>query len=112
MAAQQMLQAEKPKRRATLEFLSPTAFKSKGMTVPVPMPDLVFGSLVDRWNAFSPVVLSPEVRRFGEEMVAVSRFDMKSRSVGQKGNALRIGGVGNVTYTALGGDRYWLGTLQ
>lgn len=116
LAAHQMLQAEKPKRRATLEFLSPTAFKSKGMTVPIPTPDLVFGSLVDRWNAFSPVVLSPEVRRFGDEMVAVSRYKLESRAVAQKsagkGGALRIGGVGSVTYTALGGDRYWLGTLQ
>ena len=117
LAAARMLAAEQPPRRATLDFASPTAFKSGGITVAIPTPDLVFGSLVDRWNAFSPVVLSPEVRRFGAEKVVVSRYKLESRPVAQKSstqgqNALRIGGVGSVTYTALGGDRYWLSTLQ
>ena len=80
--------------------------------MPLPLPDLVFGSLVDRWNSFSPVVLSPEMRRFGAERLAVSRYRLQSRPVTQKQGALRIGGVGRVTYTALGGDRYWLALLQ
>jgi CRISPR-associated endoribonuclease Cas6 len=117
LAAYQLLTNESLERRATMHFDSPTAFKSNGMTIPIPTPDLVFGSLVDRWNAFSPVVLSPEVRRFGAEMVAVSRYKLESQSVAQKSantqrGALRIGGMGSVTYIALGGDRYWLGTLQ
>lgn len=112
LAAHQMLQAGRPANGATLDFASPTAFKSGGMQLPVPLPDLVFGSLVERWNAFSPVVLSPEVRRFGAEMVAISRYKLESRPVEQKNQALRIGAVGQVTYRALGGDRYWLGTLQ
>jgi len=112
LAAHQMLQGGQPQNTATLDFVSPTAFKSGGMQVPIPLPDLVFGSLVERWNAFSPVVLSPEVRRFGAEMVAISRYRLESRPVAQKNQALRIGGQGQVTYRALGGDRYWLGTLQ
>lgn len=101
-----------PPRQVTLEFASPTAFKSAGLTVPVPMPNLVFGSLVERWNAFSPVTLSPEMRRFGEEMVALSRYRLESRVVEQKNNALRIGGVGQATYVAVAADRYWLAVLQ
>lgn len=113
LAAAQMLQGGSPRRKVTLQFGSATAFKSGGMQVPLPTPDLVFGSLVDRWNAFSPVTLSPEVRRFGEERVAISRYRLESRPVVQKNGALRIGGVGKVTYTALGHpDRYWLNTLQ
>jgi CRISPR-associated endoribonuclease Cas6 len=112
LAAAQLLQAGRLPRQATLEFASPTAFKSAGMTVPVPLPGLVFGSLVERWNAFSPVTLSPEARRFGEEMVAISRYRLESLAVGQKNSGLRIGGVGRATYTALGGDRYWLGVMQ
>jgi len=112
LAAAQLLQGERLPRQAALEFASPTAFKSAGMTVPIPLPGLVFGSLVERWNAFSPVTLSPEARRFGEEMVAISRYRLESEAVGQKNSGLRIGGVGRVTYTALGGDRYWLGVLQ
>ncbi|RIK39200.1 MAG: CRISPR-associated protein Cas6 [Chloroflexi bacterium] len=112
LAAAQLLHGERPPRQVKLEFASPTAFKSAGLTVPVPMPNLVFGSLVERWNAFSPVTLSPEMRRFCEEMVALSRYRLESRVVEQKNNALRIGGVGQATYVAVGGDRYWLAVLQ
>jgi CRISPR-associated endoribonuclease Cas6 len=112
LAAQQLLQAERPQHQVTLEFASPTAFKSGGLTMPVPLPGLVFGSLVERWNAFSPVTLAPEMRRFGEEMVAISRYRLESRPVGQKNHALRIGGVGQATYVATGGDRYWLAVLH
>lgn len=112
LAATQLLRSEQIERSATFEFASPTAFHSNGVTMPVPLPELVFGSLVDRWNAFSPITLSPEMRRFGEEMMAISRYRLESRAVGQKQTALRIGGVGHVTYHALGGDRYWLGVMQ
>lgn len=103
---------ERPAPLVTLEFASPTAFKSKEMTMPVPLPGLVFGSLVERWNAFSPVTLSPDARRFGEEMVAISRYRLESRTVEQKNQGLRIGGVGEVTYRALSHDRYWLGVMH
>jgi CRISPR-associated endoribonuclease Cas6 len=106
------LGAQGAERSVTLEFAAPVSFKSGGVNVPVPLPGLLFGSLVERWNAFSPVALSPEMRRFGEEMVALSRYKLESRSVDQKNGALRIGGVGTATYRALGSDRYWLGVMQ
>ena len=112
LAAAQLTRMERPDRQVTLDFYTPTTFKSGGMHVPVPLPDLVFGNLVDRWNSFSPIVLSPEVRRFGEEMVAISRYKLESRSVAFKEGSQRVGGVGRVTYRALGGDRYWLGVMQ
>ena len=112
LAATQLLQPGQLRKSVTLRFRSPTAFKSKGMTINVPLPGLVFGSLVERWNAFSPVTLSPEVRRFGEEMVAISSYNLQSVTVQQKGKGKRIGGVGVATYHALGGDRYWLATMQ
>jgi CRISPR-associated endoribonuclease Cas6 len=112
LAAGQLLGSAQSTRHVTLKFASPTAFKSAGMTIPVPMPNLVFGSLVERWNSFSPVTLSPDMRRFGEEMVAISRYRLESRVLEQKNGALRIGAVGQATYTALGGDRYWLSVLQ
>lgn len=112
LAAAQLLQPEHLPRHVTLNFASPTSFKSGGMSVPMPMPNLVFGSLVERWNAFSPVTLSPEMRRFGEEMVAISRYRLESQVVEQKNKATRIGAMGQVTYAALGGDRYWLAVMQ
>jgi CRISPR-associated endoribonuclease Cas6 len=112
LAAAQLLDSGRPDRNVTLRFVTPTTFNSNNMTVPVPMPSLVFGSLVERWNAFSPVTLSPEMRRFGEEMVALSRYRLESKAVVQKNKGLRIGAVGEATYAALGGDRYWLGVMQ
>ena len=112
LAAHQLTRGEHPPRKVTLHFASPTSFKSQGMTVPVPMPGFVFGSLVERWNAFSPVTLSSEMRRFGQEMVAISRYKLQSVPVVQKNGALRMGGVGEVTYVALDGDRYWRSVMQ
>lgn len=112
LAAAQLTRGEAPERTVHLLFASPTAFKSGGMTVPVPMPGLVFGSLVERWNAFSPITLSPEMRRFGEEVMAISQYYLRSVPLAQKNDALRIGGEGDVTYRALGSDRYWLGVMH
>ena len=112
LASQQLLGEGAPARRAVLQFDSPTAFKSHGNTVPIPLPGLVFGSLVERWNVFSPVTLSPEMRDYAQEAVVISRYNLRSLPVVQKNAGLRVGGVGEVTYHALGGDRYWFGVLQ
>jgi CRISPR-associated endoribonuclease Cas6 len=112
VASRQLTAATPPPRTVRLEFASPTSFKSKEMNIPVPLPGLVFGSLAERWNAFSPISLSPELRRFGEELVAISAYRLHSQPVVQKNAALRIGGVGEVTYRVLGGDRYWLAVLH
>lgn len=112
LAAAQLLQDRGPGRRVSLWFQSPTSFQSRGMHIPVPLPNLVFGSLVDRWNTFSPITLSPDVRRFGEEMVAMSHYRLESDVVVQKNGTPIIGSVGRATYSALGGDRYWLATMQ
>lgn len=112
LAAQQLTQGDRPNRKVSVTFGSPTSFKSKGMHLPVPLPSLFFGSLVERWNHFSPVTLSPEMRRFGEEMVALSNYKLQTRPVIQKSGAPLIGAVGRATFTALGGDRYWLSVMQ
>ena len=112
LAARQLTRNDPADQAVRLQFASPTAFKSGGMTVPVPLPGLVFGSLVERWNAFSPITLSPDMRRYGEEVMAISQYNLRSAPVPQKGQGLRIGGVGEVTYRALGSDRYWLGVMH
>ena len=113
LAADHLLPAAAPDRTVTLRFASPTGFKAtEGMHVPLPLPSLVFGSLVDRWNAFSPVRVSPEMRRFAAERIAISRYSLHSRPAPQRDGSVRMGGVGTVTYRALGGDRYWVGVMQ
>jgi CRISPR-associated endoribonuclease Cas6 len=112
LAAAALQRGDHLPRAITLEFVSPTAFKSQEMQMPIPLPGLVFGSLTERWNAFSGIALDPELRRFAEERVAISRYWLESRPVPTKGGALRVGGTGQVTYVALDNDRYALAALN
>ena len=98
-------------RHLALQLTSPVSFKSGGRHVPVPMPALAFGSLLDRWNACAPVSFPAEVKRYAEECLALSRYDLKTRSVPQKGLGLRVGAVGRVSFASLNYDRYWMSVL-
>jgi CRISPR-associated endoribonuclease Cas6 len=106
------LAAAEPDRQVTLEFAAPVSFKSSKMNMPVPLPGLVFGSLAERWNAFTAIPLAGEARQVAEQTVAISRYRLESQPVEQKNQALRMGSVGVVTYRALGEDLYWLNVLQ
>lgn len=106
-----LLAQETPGHQLGLEFATPTTFRSGGMNVPLPMPELVFGSLVQRWNAFAPVAVSEDVRRYAAEGLAVSRYRLQTRIV-PIGEAKQVGCVGDCHYVALNRDRYWLGLVN
>ncbi len=112
LAAPHLLGKAPAHARWRFHFQSPTSFPSAGMPVPLPLPDLLFGSLLARGNAWAPVALSPEVRRFAAECVAVSQYRLQSRTVPGKGRAVERGAVGQCTYAALNRDRYWCATLS
>jgi len=82
--------------RISLQFLSPTAFKVKGSSLPFPLPELVFSSLLQRWESFSPVALPlnlvdcfPSIR--------VSRYELKTGLV-PFSKFKAIGFTGKVVY--------------
>jgi CRISPR-associated endoribonuclease Cas6 len=102
----------RPATKISLDFASPTTFKSQGRFVPLPLPELVFGSLLDRWQAFAPIALHPEVRRFAQEAVVLSRYHLRSRGLPAKEGGQQIGFTGQATFTALNRDRYWLNVLH
>lgn len=99
-------------RRVSFQFTSPVVFKSGGLSHPLPTASLVFNSLIEKWNAFAPLALMPELRRYAEECLAVSRFDLESRSVPLKDGGLRIGAVGQITFTTTNFDRFWMGQIH
>jgi len=111
IAAPYLLARQNAPRRLRLTFLSPVAFRQHDMNMALPLPDLVFGGLVDRWNAFSPIAVSPEVRRYCEECVALNSFRLRSRALPVKDGGLQIGAVGEATYVAVHYDRYWMSVL-
>ncbi len=111
LAAPHLLVQKSPNRYVELEFASPTTFRSGGRNVPVPMPDLVFGSLMDKWNALSPVAVSPDARRYAAECMAVASYELHSRVWPFK-DALIVGGVGRCRYVMTTQDRYWMSVIQ
>lgn len=100
-----------PPRRLTLQLASPTTFHVDGRHLPLPLPEQVFASLLERWNAFAPLALPAETRRFAAECLNLSRYRLNSVSVPLKQGGLRIGAVGEATYTASHYDRFWLTAL-
>jgi len=111
LSAPFLLSKEDAPRRITLQLTSPTTFKSGGKHMPVPTPALVFGSLLDRWNAFAPLAFPAEVKRYAEECLAISRYDLKTIPIPQKGEGLRVGAVGSVTFASVKYDRYWMSVI-
>ena len=101
-----------PESRLLLKFVSPTAFKSHGQNVPLPLPGSVFGSLLDKWNSFAPIAMPDEVRRFADECMAVSQYVGRTRALHGKAGNVQIGFVGTVRFTATNRDRYWLSLIN
>lgn len=65
-------------RQIELRFLSPTAFRSGGKrNVVFPEPELVFGSYLNRWQAFSPVKLDDSVTSWFARIV-VARYQLET----------------------------------
>lgn len=98
-----------PPRTLRLRFASPTTFHARGLNVPFPLPGLVFGSLMQRWNAFAGVQLPEELREYAETTVEVGRYrtasDLASFERGNKG--AHVGFTGVVTYRPQHPDPYW-----
>ena len=98
--------------RWELEFTTPVTFRQGGKNQPLPTADLVFGSLLERWNANAPMPLPPTLREAVATQVAVSRVDLRSVALPTKGNGLQIGVIGSCGYTLVGRDRSWVGALD
>jgi len=90
-----------------LAFDSPTAFRRQGVNLLFPLPDLVWGSLAEAWNASSPVPVNAELRDFARERLAVSRFRLESRALSFPDN-VQLGCTGHCWYTFLDCDPYWM----
>lgn len=101
-----------PENKIRLAFYSPTTFRRQGQSHPVPLPGWVFGSLLDRWNAFGKVQVAKEMRRYADECMAMSRYRLKTRAVPLKENVVQMGCVGRVEYVCLNKDKYWVSIVN
>ncbi len=89
-----------------LFFASPTTFRVRGRNVPLPLPDLVFGSLADRWHAFAPIALDDAIRAVIAEQVVVSRYELRTQAVPIR-HGYQIGFTGRCEFTVLAKNPYW-----
>ena len=103
----EMLGRSAPPRRIALRHVSPTTFRSQGINIPAPLPYLVIGSLLNRWQAFAPVAVSPDAVRYAEEMMALARYRLQTTMVRLEGRGARVGFVGESELALLNRDRYW-----
>ncbi len=104
-----------PPHRITFTFATPTAFKKTGgLQVPLPIPELVFGSLIERWMAFSPVPLHPDLKTFVAQCCTVSSHRIKTRrlSFERSERGAVTGFIGEVTFAFQSSDRYWLSQVN
>lgn len=78
----------------TLNFLSPTSFKQRQDIQPFPLPELVFGNLLRRWNTFAPEELQfPLVEWQG----ITSAYELKTHALKMEAG-VEIGASGWVSY--------------
>lgn len=89
-------------RSLTLLFASPTTFSFGQRKVPLPLPELVFGSLLKKWNTFSPLRFSSGLLALFRERLAVSEVHNLNTQMLDFGRYKEKGFVGQVAYEALG----------
>ncbi len=82
--------------RLTLRFVSPTAFKQGNVYLPLPVPDLLVNSLVDRWQANTSVPL-PGVPAALARDLAVSHHRIATGKASFRGYGV-VGFTGEVTF--------------
>ena len=84
-------------RKIELEFLSPTAFRSGGKrNVVFPTPELIFGSYLNRWQAFSPAKLDDSISSWFDRIV-VARYKLGTQIL-NFGSYQEVGFIGRCQY--------------
>jgi len=111
LAAPYLTARDDPPRAVRLRFVTPTAFRQAGKQMPLPLPDLVFGGLADRWNAYSPNAISPHLRDYSREALAISHYDLRSGTIVTGDGRSEIGATGSARYVATRYDRYWMSMI-
>lgn len=65
--------------KINLMFASPTAFRSQGQTVLLPLPRLVFSSLWERWQRYAPEQLEPWLLPQLLAEVDIARYKLRTQ---------------------------------
>jgi CRISPR-associated endoribonuclease Cas6 len=70
-----------PIRKLDLQFITPTAFSQGSISLPLPLPTLMFRSWLERWNNFAPIFLgSDELIAYLSNAVILKNHKIKTQS--------------------------------
>jgi CRISPR-associated endoribonuclease Cas6 len=97
LARAHLVGGRRPPGRVDIAFATPTTFHSQGRSLPLPLPRLVFGSLIDRWNAYAPLRIDPEVLAVVDQAAIIGRYELRTEMV-PLGGGLQVGFVGRCGY--------------
>lgn len=92
---------DRPINGLSWEFATPTAFHHSGLTIPLPLPSLVFGSLIHAWDQFSLLPMPVTLHAFVDRQVGIARHRIATRIVHFGKKEQHIGFVGTATYRFL-----------
>lgn len=95
-----------PPGKIAFTFATPTAFRSNGLNIPLPLPAMVFGSLRRQWETLSDVPLPEELRFFIDPFVALSRYQGETHLLAFKRSSKQVGFVGEAIFTVLRSNSY------
>lgn len=108
---------ERSNRRIAFSFFTPTSFRRRGEQVLFPLPELVLGSLLTRWNALAPEPWPRDLVREEDlqSSMFVTRYRLRTEAV-RFADFMLLGFVGDVSYTlrpGVPGELLWaLATLS
>lgn len=99
-------------RQVELSFVSPTAFslgrgsEGRRRMELMPLPGLVFGSLLSKWNEFAPdgLYLDPEWRSVVEDACVAAEFSLRTERF-RFPRHVQAGCVGSCRYEVMSDDR-------
>ncbi|MGH8897668.1 MAG: CRISPR system precrRNA processing endoribonuclease RAMP protein Cas6 [Egibacteraceae bacterium] len=102
----ELLERAVPRRRWTLQFLTPTTFRARDTGIrrcqPLPSPELVFGQLLWRWASFADALLPDQTGAVVARHLAVEHLEGRTERHLVKAPAIaEVGFVGQVTYTVV-----------
>jgi CRISPR-associated endoribonuclease Cas6 len=100
LAARHMQQ--KPTREIRFQFVLPVGFRTKGQTMPLPLPSLVFDSLAKRWNTFSGAPLPALLEAFIDQNISIVAYRGETHQMTLKDGHPEIGFTGEVAYHITG----------
>ncbi len=90
-------------RKIRMRFASPTTFRSGSKNIPLPIPRLVFLHLSQKWNAYSPINLGPNIADVIDERLSLSRHSIRT-TILDFGRHKQVGFVGDCEFLIHGED--------